>query len=307
MSLDPTSLAESFSLSLSLDDHNTLVSSCDSSTPELPSIRSSSLSPTPFSCVWPLNELKQGDQSQLFSILIPNGRLKESGRSESLSSERRHLVRESSARIGLSMIQAFSLRRQLMSEPFRSRHDKYESKLYFRLLSQQRHLLMPGCIGLPSQRLGNVKDQANNAKLFELIVNKYLVDLLSSTSITISIDDGTIQNRPDFLFSSPISLNGHLVHWIECKNFYCAKYFHCQHSDKIDYKCKFPACRCFIQAFKFQSLYGSGALLFSRGFHSDLLDRMPKGILLLDCTPLVHYDKEFFAYENNEQTTIKGE
>jgi hypothetical protein len=97
----------------------------------------------------------------------------------------------------------------------------------------------------------------------------------------IQVSDTTtlIRGRhPDILFLQPVSINGTLVRWIECKAYYG--------SAVLTYEKKYerlPVNRIQAQLNRYKKHYGPGAILFLKGFHANV---NLTGALLLDATPL---------------------
>ncbi len=85
--------------------------------------------------------------------------------------------------------------------------------------------------------------------------------------------------HPDVLVLHDLEINGQLVRWIDCKAYYGSGLLT---NNKRKYR-MLPVNKIQAQVDRYTDKYGPGAILFLRGFHSQM---KLSGALLLDASPL---------------------
>ena len=83
---------------------------------------------------------------------------------------------------------------------------------------------------------------------------------------------------PDFLLPHPVLLNGAEVRWIEVKCFYAC-------ATRKGLRAWAPTRKAEEQASKYSARFGPGAMVFSQGFSSDYLRRLPGNVCALGPPP----------------------
>jgi len=123
--------------------------------------------------------------------------------------------------------------------------------------------------------MGNPQQIRKHSQQFEYYIQDYFIHY----NIPITTEDelqkvqqkkyGRAINTPDLIFNDPININGKLVKWLDCKNYYgsIVNMFLIKKNQK--------------QVDKYNKKWGPGALLFSLGFNRDLGKKI-KNVLLLD-------------------------
>jgi len=124
---------------------------------------------------------------------------------------------------------------------------------------------------------GSDQGAGEYAREFEASVGKALIDLCPRLKeIMIPETNQNSQNTPDFLFTSPIQINGNPVNWIEVKTYYGCGSLTSR---------KLPIGKVPAQAARYSDAHGPGAVLFGQGFHESLANRLKQtNVICLDST-----------------------
>jgi len=203
---------------------------------------------------WPLHQCpSSAEERQLkqYLVLSPS----ESGRGIDLPHIRRAVIRLEAEKRSFNYCGAMSYRRQLIRQLTTSAHEYLEKR-----------------------SMGSNSEAENHATRFEVICHSYLQDRSIHVMTQDDLTQAGLASTPDFYFPRGVSINGQLVHWLDCKTFYGSSTL---------------AGRCFVykkvsrQISRYTAAFGRGAVLFLCGFSSDL--RHQKGfedVLLLNSGPL---------------------
>eukprot|EP00797_Seminavis_robusta_P032429 Sro725_g193370.1 n/a (222) ;mRNA; r:41508-42380 len=187
------------------------------------------------------------------------------GRGRDLPRHRKEEIAAACARHGMTMHQALSLRRTML-------------RSFKGGMGRVTH----------SSSMGGAKGQQQAATLFEKAVEAYLRTttvgyqdvFLTEAELLAEMKAGRRRRgpTPDILFTRPVSINGHLVKWIDAKLFYASAMY--AHNSKL------PNGKLQAMAQRFNEHFGGkGAFVFGQGFCVDL-KKSVTGALLLDATPL---------------------
>lgn len=200
---------------------------------------------------WKVNPVSANEQ-KLFYKLIRKGEYQTRGLN--LPSNRQNEIENAARSIGMDLYQALSLRRQILRWKYRQH----------------------------SETLVNHPEQAKYAKSFESLIFDFLVNVKKVNASNIlteeNLKDAKMKLTPDIVFKTRISINGRLVHWIDCKAYFASIMI------LKDAKCNnAPVNKVAKQIARYNTEYGSGAVVFLRGFHIGIANEW-KNCLLLDCT-----------------------
>jgi hypothetical protein len=199
-------------------------------------------------------------EAALFGLLVREDEMNLRGKD--LPEERLADIQRESSALGMSVLQALSLRR----------------------------MMMRGALGISSYSMcgayGDHKAIEKYAAELELSVAR----LLSSHGIPF-VDEqaqkacrSCSQGTPDFVIGEGVKLyiNGRRVRWIECKAFYGAAMFTARGDEK-----NVPVAKVKRIAERYVASHGPGAFVFRQGYNRHLRGFIAsRDVVLLDATPL---------------------
>jgi hypothetical protein len=198
---------------------------------------------------WPITlkvECAIVQESGLKTLLLRNN---ENCRGIDLPENRRNEIQNAAIKLGMTLHQAMSLRRQLI----RIKHG-YN-------------------VGIEKMGLGSEK----GARDFSMEIEDRVRDILNKHWISFTDENSQRASKnqltPDFLISPPILINKALVHWIEVKTYYAAASIT---SKKVALG-KIPS-----KIERYADKFGTGALIFGQGFHIAFQQRLNGKAICLD-------------------------
>jgi hypothetical protein len=164
----------------------------------------------------------------------------------------------------------------------------------YQALSLRRTLLrsMPGGMrrmSKPNSQMGSSQGQQQVATLFEEAVESFIQYFAGDNHHGVYLTEkkqleemkaGTRPHgpTPDILFTSPVSINGQLVKWLDAKLYYASAMF----ADNT----RIPNGKLKKRAQRYNGHFGGkGAFVFGQGFCADL-ENIVVNAMLLDATPL---------------------
>lgn len=188
------------------------------------------------------------NETTLYPYLLRDG---ETGRGTDLPQERQDEIEEHAGKIGMTLRQAFSLRRNKM------KRDEYKAN-------------GGKMISVEEVGLGTEMGQRIYAQDFE--------DRVAAALDRLKIVYTRPEKGPDFILAQPLVINGHIAKWIEVKCFYaCASL-----TSKTLGVGRIPDI-----AKRYQKEYGPGCIALGQGFHQAFEARMKKivsKVILLDAS-----------------------
>lgn len=221
-----------------------------------------------FTVIWPCDAVVDGDavDRALKPVVLRPG---EFGRGRDLPVDRLSEIDAACAQHMMTRHQALSLRRQLLRAQPNGMRRVNQSPL-----------------------MGDAQGQQTYARIFEQAVEKYLraqdVAFVSQQQQLAEVKSGLRhrQPTPDILFTSPTTINGKNVFWLDCKVFYGTSLLA---SNK-----KIPVGKLADVAQKYSAHFGPGGFVFGQGFNTDLQKILGPSVTLLDASPLDMSEVEAF-------------
>ncbi len=215
---------------------------------------------------WPCDKVVPSKrcESRVIQVLHRNG---EGGRGRDLPKKRLEEIQAVCDANSMTLYQGLSLRRTLLRS----------------FKNGMRYVTHSGA-------MGSSTGQQEIAALLEKAIESFI-----TSSLEIEAKDGIFVSEselraemkrgerprgptPDILFLRPVSINGHLVKWIDAKMYYASASF-------ANHK-KLPNGKLKNIAQRYNDFYGGrGAFVFGQGFCASLQDTV-NNALLLDSTPL---------------------
>lgn len=211
---------------------------------------------------WRTNNVCERADAEIWDFLLS---FPHTGRGSELPEDDQKKIAEEASKYGLSIKQCMSLRRNIL-----------------------RALYGPGKFA-KSMNMGDEKTGALYAQQFEHIVAEKLTEM--QVSFVREQEQKQLQKRgqmdkhgtPDFFFIDPITINNHIIYWVEAKTPFGSLAL-----AEFDSKHKIPMQQTVKQIQQYVN-YGPGAVIFLNGFVPDLQNYVKSNIgnvLLLDASEL---------------------